>query len=89
MSDEMVMEPTHPSVIPREQFLKPLSISEYQLAQATGGAADPDQYDHQRQAAKQGGYRAAAVPLSRHVRGILGALPLVLPSSGSEWRYCW
>lgn len=34
--DEVVMAPTHPGMILREEFLEPMGISEYRLAQDIG-----------------------------------------------------
>lgn len=34
--DEKVMAPTHPGIILREEFLEPMSITDYQLAKAIG-----------------------------------------------------
>ncbi|MHA6800462.1 HigA family addiction module antitoxin [Bounagaea algeriensis] len=34
--DEVVMTPTHPGVLLREEFLEPMGISEYRLAQDIG-----------------------------------------------------
>lgn len=36
MRDEVIMKPTHPGAILREEFLEPLGISEYQLAKVIG-----------------------------------------------------
>lgn len=36
--NEVIMAPTHPGVILREEFLEPLGISEYQLAKGIGVA---------------------------------------------------
>ncbi len=36
MTDEPIMDPTHPGLILREEFLEPMGISDYQLAKAIG-----------------------------------------------------
>jgi len=36
MNDRPVMQPTHPGVILREEFLEPLEITDYKLAKAIG-----------------------------------------------------
>lgn len=36
MNDELIMRPTHPGIILREEFLEPMKITDYHLAKALG-----------------------------------------------------
>ena len=71
MATETIMPPVHPGEILLEEFLDPLSVSQYQLAKDISVPATADQRDRARPAPHQRGHRAAPGPLLRYLGAVL------------------
>ena len=71
MAAETVMAPVHPGEILLEEFLGPLGVSQYRLAEAVDVPGQADQRDRPRAAPDQRRHGAAARPLLRHLGAVL------------------
>lgn len=71
MAADTIMGPVHPGEILLEEFLKPLSVSQYRLAMEIGIPARRVKRDRARPAPYQCGYGAAAGAVLRHFRAVL------------------
>jgi hypothetical protein len=77
MAADTVMAPVHPGEILLEEFLKPLTVSQYQLAKKSGSRPGGSTRCA-RPAPHQRGHCAAPGPFLRHVGAVLDqpAVPL-------------
>jgi hypothetical protein len=69
------LPPTTPGKVLLEEFLKPLEVSQYQLAKDVGVPASADQRNRPRQARRDGRHCIAAGPVLRHLRALLAEYP--------------
>jgi hypothetical protein len=84
MATDMIMGPVHPGEILLEEFLKPLSVSQYHLAKEIAVPGPPGQRDCPWSAADQRRYGFAAGAVLRYVGAVLDQPAVALRPRGRK-----